>query len=294
MAAGCSSAVPGTGAPAKTAVPPPTTTTTTIPPTTTTTTEQPGWTPVSVINGAIAVDSRSSPQSTGDIITTFRFRVGHTRFNLHTGSSDPPTRAATVAPDSGSTIGPHETPLVVAAFNGGFKTNAGVGGFELNGQVLVPLVPGGASLVIDTSGAARVGIWGQGLPVPGEQVTSIRQNLTPLVASGQPSPRIADIGAWGSTLGGGSAVARSALGEDAAGNLIYSAGMQALPEDLANAMVDAGATMAMQLDINPEWVQLAFAPAPGAPLAAGIPGQNRPGEQYQVGWTRDFVTVLAQ
>jgi hypothetical protein len=70
--------------------------------------------------------------------------------------------------------------------------------------------------------------------------------------------------------------------------------MQALPEDLANAMVDAGATMAMQLDINPEWVQLAFAPAPGAPLAAGIPGQNRPGEQYQVGWTRDFVTVLAQ
>jgi hypothetical protein len=28
-------------------------------------------------------------------------------------------------------------------------------------------------------------------------------------------------------------------------------------------------------------------------LVAGIPGQNRPGNQYQVGWTRDFVTVLA-
>jgi hypothetical protein len=24
-----------------------------------------------------------------------------------------------------------------------------------------------------------------------------------------------------------------------------------------------------------------------------IPGQNRPADQYQVGWNRDFVTVLA-
>ena len=292
MAAGCSSAARGAGAPAKTPASP-STTVTTIPPTTTTT-EQPGWTPVAVVNGAIAVDSQSSPQSTGNVITTFRFRVGHTRFNLHAGSSDPPTSAAQVVPDSGSTIGPHETPVLVAAFNGGFESNTGVGGFELNGQVLVPLMPGAASLVIDTSGAARVGIWGQGLPVPGEQVASVRQNLAPLVSAGQPSPRIADIGAWGSTLGGGAAVARSALGEDAAGNLIYSAGMRALPGDLADAMMNAGATTAMELDINPEWVQLASAPAPGAPLAAGIPGQNRPGDQYQVGWTRDFVTVLAQ
>ena len=291
MAAGCSSAARGSSAPAKTAVPASTTVTTTPP--TTTTTEQPGWTPVSLVNGAIAVDRQSSPQSTGAVITTFRFRVGLTRFNLHAGSSDPPTGAATVAPDNASTIGPHEAPLLLAAFNGGFKSNAGVGGFELNGQVLVPLVPGGASLVIDTSGAARVGIWGQGLPAPGEQVASVRQNLTTLVTAGRISPRITDIGAWGSTIGGEAAVARSAVGEDGAGNLIYSAGMQALPLDLADAMVGAGATVAMQLDINPEWVQLASAPAPGAPLAVGIPGQNRPADQYQVGWTRDFVTVLA-
>ncbi|HUY66759.1 MAG TPA: hypothetical protein VMV06_08070 [Acidimicrobiales bacterium] len=292
VVAGCTSVARGSSAPTKAAVPP-STTVATIRPTTTTTAEEPGWTPVSLVNGAIAVDRRSSPQSTGDVITTFRFRVGLTRFNLHAGSSDPPTGAAMVAPDNGSTIGPHEAPLLLAAFNGGFKANAGVGGFELNGQVLVPLVPGAASLVIDTSGAARVGIWGQGVPVPGEQVASVRQNLTTLVNAGRPSPRIADIGAWGSTVGGVAAVARSALGEDAAGNLIYSAGMQALPLDLTNALVSAGATVAMQLDINPEWVQLASAPAPGAPLAAGIPGQNRPADQYQVGWTRDFVTVLA-
>jgi hypothetical protein len=68
--------------------------------------------------------------------------------------------------------------------------------------------------------------------------------------------------------------------------------MDALPADLADALVSVGAVNGMELDINPEWVQLASAATPGGPLAPGIPGQNRPGDQYQVGWTRDFVTVL--
>jgi hypothetical protein len=267
--------------------------TTTIPPTTTTTTEQPGWTPVSTVNGAIAVDTQSVTEATGHVVTVFRFRTGQTRFGLHVGSSDPPTGAATVFRDNGSSIGPDEAPTLVAAFNGGFKANSGAGGFELNGQVLIPLVAGTASLVIDTSGVARVGVWGRDLPAPGEQVSSVRQNLAALVIDGQPAAQIADIGAWGSTLGGGAAVARSSLGEDTAGNLVYAASMQAVPGDLAGALIGAGAVRGMQLDINPQWVQLATAPTPGAPLVAGIPGQNRPGNQYQVGWTRDFVTVLA-
>jgi hypothetical protein len=267
-------------------------TTTTVPPTTTTT-EQPGWTPVSTVNGAIAVDTMSATQADGHVITVFRFRVGRTRFGLHVGSSDPPTGAATVVADSGSAIGPDEAPALLAAFNGGFESNTGAGGFELNGQVLVPLVAATATLAIDTNGAAHVGIWGQGLPAPREQVASIRQNLSPLVAGGRPSPQIATIAAWGATLGGGSSVARSSLGEDSAGNLIFAASMAALPSDLANALIGAGVVTAMELDINPQWVQLASASAQGGPLAAGIPGQHRPANQFQVGWTRDFVTVLA-
>jgi hypothetical protein len=170
--------------------------------------------------------------------------------------------------------------------------NADAGGFEVAGLVVKPLQTGVASLVIDASGAAHVGVWGQGLPVAGEAVASVRQNLQPLVSSGQPSPLIGDIGVWGDTLGGVPAVARSSLGEDAAGNLLYAASMTALPTDLATALIGAGAVTAMELDINPEWVQLAEAPTPGGVLAPGIPGQERPGDQYQVGWTRDFVTVL--
>jgi hypothetical protein len=49
----------------------------------------------------------------------------------------------------------------------------------------------------------------------------------------------------------------------------------------------------MELDINPEWVQLDVARRPGGPLTAEIPGQARPADQYLVGWSRDFVAVVA-
>ena len=264
-----------------------------MPPTTTSTTEQPGWTPVSLVDGAFAVDTQVVTEADGHIVTIFRFRAGRTRFALHAGSTDPPVAAGDVGPDDGSTVGPDEVPVLLAAFNGGFKAIAGVGGFELDSQVIVPLQTGLASLVIDANGSAHVGTWGEGLPVAGEQVVSVRQNLPPLVVNGQPSPAINDIGAWGSTLGGRAAVARSSLGEDTAGDLLYAASMLALPGDLAHALIGAGAVTGMELDINPEWVQMDAAPTPGGALAAGIPGQNRPSDQYLVGWTRDFITVLA-
>jgi hypothetical protein len=288
--AGCTSAA---SVPTTSTTPPTTSTTTTVPPTTTTTTEQPGWTVASRVQGSIAVDSEAVTEPSGHVVTIYRFRVGLTRFGLHVGTTDPPRGAAVVTADSGAAVGPDEAPLLLAAFNGGFESSTGVGGFELNGQTLVPLRSGLASLVIDTSGVGHVGIWGQGVPVPGETVASVRQNLAPLVAAGAPSPGIGSVSAWGATLGGGASVARSALGEDASGDLLYAGSMSAVPSELAAAMVGAGTVSAMELDINPEWVQLAVAPAPGAPLTTGVPGQNRPASQYTSGWTRDFVTVLA-
>ena len=113
-----------------------------------------------------------------------------------------------------------------------------------------------ASLVIDRSGRARIGVWGHGLPARGEAVYSVRQNLTPLVLNGKPTAAAADSGLWGATLGGGEYVARSAVGQTAAGDLEYAASMSATPADLAFVLAWTGARIAMELDINPEWVQL--------------------------------------
>ncbi len=269
-----------------------TTTTTTVPPTTTTT-EEPGWSVVGADDLGIALDQRTITGPSGGAVTVIRFRAGRVQFALHVGSQDPPVGTAVIPPNAGAAIGPQETPLLLGAFNGGFKMTAGAGGFEVDGQVLSPLVVGDASLVIDADGSAHIGVWGQSVPTAGEQVVSVRQNLPPLVSGGAPNPTVGEAYAWGAMLGPGPAVPRSALGEDASGNILYAAGMSLVPSDLAAGLVDAGAVDAMELDINPEWVQAVAAQGPGAPLAAMIPGQNRPADQYQAGWSRDFVTALA-
>ena len=69
--------------------------------------------------------------------------------------------------------------------------------------------------------------------------------------------------------------------------------MSATPADLAAVLAYAGAQIAMELDINPEWVQLDVASRPGGPLRAAIRGQMRPANQFLLGWARDFIAVLA-
>jgi hypothetical protein len=290
--AGCS-AGSGPKSPAALARPTAITTTTSTTTTTTTTTDEPGWSVVGTDGLGIAVDERTVTGPSGGVVTVVRFRAGRVQFALHVGSEDPPVGTAVIPPNAGAAIGPQETPVLLGAFNGGFKTTAGAGGFEVDGQVLNPLVAGDASLVIDADGSAHIGVWGQSVPTPGEQVVSVRQNLPPLVSGGVPNPTVGDAYVWGAMLGPGPAVPRSALGQDASGNILYAAGMSLVPSDLAAGLVDAGALNGMELDINPEWVQAVGAPSPGGPLAALIPGQNRPADQYQAGWSRDFVTVLA-
>src|ERR1700722_6355501 len=118
---------------------PTTTTTTTVPPTTTTT-EEPGWAVVGADDLGIALDQRTITGPSGGAVTVIRFRAGRGQFALHVGSEAPPVGTAVIPPNAGAAIGPQETPLLLGAFNGGFKATAGAGGFEVDGQVLSPLV----------------------------------------------------------------------------------------------------------------------------------------------------------
>ena len=226
----------------------------------------------------------------GSVVTVATFR-GPVQYVLHNGSQDPGPAAGLVR--AGPAVSGDERKRLLAAFNGGFKLAAGAGGYEQEGHVISPLQQGLASLVIDRSGRARIGVWGRGVPTPGEAIYSVRQNLQPLVLNGQSTAAAADWGLWGATLGGGAYVARSAVGQDASGDLIYAASMSTIPADLADALARSGARIAMELDINPAWVQLDTARRAGGPLTAEVPGQIRPASQYLVGWTRDFITVLA-
>ena len=242
--------------------------------------------PPPVAPGVTVIRTKTSD---GSVVTVATFR-GPVTYVLHNGSEDPGAAAGRVR--AGPVVAGAERKRLLAAFNGGFKLSAGVGGYEQEGHVVSALRRGLASLVIDRSGRARIGVWGRGLPARGEAVYSVRQNLTPLVLNGKPTSAAAEVGLWGATLGGGAYVARSALGQDASGDLIYGASMSTTPGDLAFVLAYAGARTAMELDINPEWVQLDVAGRPGGSLRASIPGQDRPADQYLIGWARDFIAVL--
>jgi hypothetical protein len=225
----------------------------------------------------------------GSVVTVAIFR-GPVQYVLHPGSVDPGSAAAGLR--AGPVVGGAERRHLLAAFTGGFMLNNHVGGYEQEGRVISPLERGVMSLVIDRSGRATIGIWGHGVPAPGEAVYSVRQNLQALVYRGRPTTAAGDWHLWGPTLGGGEYVARSSVGEDAAGDLIFAGSMSTTPDDLAEALVRSGARIAMEMDINPEWVQLDVASRSGGPLIAAVPGQHRPADQYLVGWTRDFFTVV--
>jgi hypothetical protein len=226
----------------------------------------------------------------GAVVTVAVFR-GPVRFVLHNGSEDPGWAATVKRVKAGPVIGTAERHLLLAAFNGGFKLATGAGGYEQEGRVVVPLVKGDASFIIDRSGRARIAVWGAGAPSPEERVYSVRQNLGLLVFHGKPAATVADWWDWGATVGG-SMVARSAVGMDAAGDIMFAGSMSALPRDLASALMRRGARIGMELDINPNWVQLDVASHPGGVLLAAVAGQWRPADQFVVGWTRDFFTVL--
>ena len=224
------------------------------------------------------------------MITVAIFR-GPVTYVLHNGSQDPGYAASAQGVKAGPAVGRAERRHVLAAFNGGFKLVAAAGGYEQEGKVVSPLVKGDASFIIDADGRARIALWGYGAPARGEKIWSVRQNLGPLVEKGKPVPTAVDWWDWGGTVGG-SLVASSAVGLDSAGDVIYAGSMSALPEDLAVALAGKGARIGMELDINPEWVQLDVASHPGGALRTAVPGQWRPADQFLLGWTRDFFTVL--
>ena len=240
--------------------------------------------------GPVRVTFSQVQTADGSVITIATFH-GPVQYVLHNGSEDPGPLAGPVT--AGPAITGAGRARLLAAFNGGFKMDALAGGYEQEGHVARAIRAGLASLVIDTSGQATVGVWGHGVPVAGEAVYSVRQNLWALVAGGKPTAESARWWRWGGTLGNAEDTARSALGENAAGELMYAASMSTTPADLAAALARSGARTAMELDINPEWVQLDTASTPGGPLSAGVPGQHRPATQYLTGWTRDFIAVQA-
>ena len=212
---------------------------------------------------------------------------------LHAGSSDGGVAGWTY----GDQITPREIHLVVAAFNGGFKLSYSNVGFMSGGHIAVALHPGLASIVTYTDGTSNIGAWQNGVPTVHKTIFSVLQNQRLLVDRGVVAANVATcvLDCWGGTIKNLTIVARSGLGITAAGQLVWAAGEQLSPADLADALVSAGAVRAIELDINPFWVAgyLYVHRPPGPRAVPVIPGQRGIAGQLLAPDSRDFLAVVA-
>jgi len=103
---------------------------------------------------------------------------------------------------------------------------------------------------------------------------------------------------WGATLGGGYYVWRSGIGSTADGRIIFVYGPALDVRTLAGLLARAGATTAMELDINPDWTDFMYYepgqhPRNPRPVSL-LPGQMQPSQRYYVPANRDFTAVFAR
>ena len=284
-----------------------TSTTTSITASTTTTSvplerAQAGWSVESRSRRGVMVDFRNVTVD-GAIFRVVRFRAKTTLLRWHVGSIDPLKHA--LAPlDAGPSIdwASEGRAGVVAVFNGGFKQVAGAGGAVVDGVNLNPLVRGDMTIAIDRAGHWAVGVWGAiTFPPRGFAAISYRQNLGPMVlAQRVTAPATSsNVNQWGSPLHNQPLTARTGLGVDRAGNLVYVATMtRVLPIALAHAMVASGVVTGMELDINPYWPILGASRTPmheaGRRFSVQLPSGLHSPSIYETGWLRDFFVVLAE
>jgi hypothetical protein len=174
---------------------------------------------------------------------------------MEAGSEDP--KPLTGPPGAGRVPrDPHVYTRIAAAFNGGFKTEHGNYGMMLNKRVLLPPVPGAATVILTKDARVGMGSWGSNTSVggihdvPTSDILSFRQNLDPLVDSDKVNPQ--NRGQWGFVLPGTSMqTERSGICVTSAGHMMYAWGDDTSATSLGKAMKMAGCIYGMHLDMNP-------------------------------------------
>jgi hypothetical protein len=190
---------------------------------------------------------RVDPERPYERVYLFAFDMRRLGLHFVGGTSDP--RSTTGARGRGSVLAAHRAQLA-ATFNGGFKVEHGAFGAVEQGRVLVPPAPGLATIAMDASGRARLGVWDQegGLP---PDVVGLRQNLPPLLAAGVVNPQ--RMQNWGQLVSrlDAAQTPRSALGVTDGGILVFGWARATSAELLGEAMRRAGVQFALHLDMNP-------------------------------------------
>ena len=199
---------------------------------------------------------------------------------------------------------------VLAAFNGGFKSEHGHYGMMVNKRVLLPPQPGAATVVTTVDHRVGLGSWGtdKTFGTPGNPATSpvrtiepgdflfMRQNLDALLDGGEVNPTKRTL--WGFPAPGkGVQTERSGLCVTASGHLMYAWGDDVSADTLGKAQKMAGCSFGMHLDMNPYHTGFLFAAIEdftGKKYRSELlsPGMEIPKDRYLEWAPKDFFYVM--
>lgn len=190
------------------------------------------------------------------------FNLNITRLGYVPGTLEPASTAKVyrsgAIPDTDRQPG-----ILLAAFNGGFQTRHGNYGAMYDSVVLVPPRPDIATLALYQDGSVAIMPWDVKLNDT-KEVKSWRQNAAILVHNNEINPDSTNknklLDNWGGNVNdvvGAEVVTwRSGVGLSPNKKLLYyAAGPSLTVHTLATVFKAVGAKDAMQLDINPYWVQ---------------------------------------
>jgi hypothetical protein len=185
----------------------------------------------------------------------------------------------------------------VAAWNGAFKADHGAYGMMTDRRVLLPPVPGAATVLVSRDGAIGFGTWPQEKTIP-EEIVSFRQNLDPLVEGGIANPAGRHV--WGFQIEGESSqTERSALCLTAARHVYYAWGRDISGPRLADALKQAGCSYAIHLDMNPRHCGFVFmhttdVASRDAHYLLADPGMHVNPSRYVLGSDKDFFYAMVR
>jgi hypothetical protein len=142
--------------------------------------------------------------------------------------------------------------MVLAAFNGGFKTEHGSYGMGLGNVTLVAARAGVCAVALLDDDSILISSWKK-MSEQKPHMKWWRQTPNCMYEDGQLHPRLAAgyTKKWGATLDGNTVIRRSAIGIDAPGKTIFvGISNHTTADALALGMHHAGAQNVAQLDVN--------------------------------------------
>jgi Phosphodiester glycosidase len=231
-----------------------------------------GWQPYGPLTDGVPLMAQAllqlDPQRPYAAIALVRIDLSRLQLHMMPGFLEPSHAASVVnaIPNLGM-IPVADQSHLVAAFNGGFKAVNGHYGMMVDGVTLLPPMPGLATLALYRDGHVNIGAWDGGITQTPDLI-AFRQNCPLIVQSGQINPMVNVVNyvMWGNTIGNQDITWRTGVGitQDSR-YMIYAVGNGTSVATLAQALQQAGAYNAMQLDINQHYAHFAVYQPSGKP-----------------------------